>query len=135
MADAIATAGNVKKAAITEAVNPLVEDGRKLIPNVTRVFSAKSDMYVYLQAYEPDATATARPLLAYVTFFQGSAKVMETPPVEMTEGWNPKSQMLPLKLSFPLGNLGPGEYDCELTVLDPDGRKAAFWQAPVMVIP
>jgi hypothetical protein len=43
--------------------------------------------------------------------------------------------MLPLKLSFPLSTLRPGEYECEVTVLDPAGRKAAFWQAPVMVIP
>jgi VWFA-related protein len=135
MAEAIATAGNAKKAAITQAANPLVQDGQKLVPSVTRVFSSKSDMYVYLQAYEPDAAATAQPLLMYVTFFQGSIKVMETPPVAVTEGLNLKSHMLPLKLSFPLGKLRPGEYDCEVTVLDPTTRKAAFWQAPVMVIP
>jgi VWFA-related protein len=135
MADAIATAGNAKKAAITQAANPLVQDGQKLIPSVTRVFSSKSDMYVYLQAYEPDAAATAQPLLMYVTFFQGSTKVMETPAMEVTEGLNSKSHMLPLKLSFPLAKLRPGEYDCEVTVLDPAAQKAAFWQAPVMVIP
>jgi VWFA-related protein len=135
MADAIATAGNAKKAAITQAANPLVQDGQKLIPSVTRVFSSKSDMYVYLQAYEPDAATTAQPLLMYVTFFQGSTKVMETPAMEVTEGFNSKSHMLPLKLSFPLAKLRPGEYDCEVTVLDTAGKKAAFWQAPVMVIP
>lgn len=43
--------------------------------------------------------------------------------------------MLAVKLSFPLGNLKPGEYDCEVTVLDPTGGKIAFWQAPVMIIP
>ena len=32
--------------------NPLVQDGQKLIPSVTRVFSKSRDMYVYLQAYE-----------------------------------------------------------------------------------
>jgi len=135
MADAIATAGNAKKAALTQAANPLVQDGQKLIPSVTRVFSSRSDMYVYLQAYEPDATTTAQPLLIYVSFFQGSIKVMETPPTEVTAGLNSKSHMFPLKLSFPLGKLPPGEYDCEVTVLDPAARKAAFWQAPVMVIP
>ncbi len=134
MAEAIATAGKAKKSAVTQAANPLVQDGQKLIPSVTRVFHAKGDMYVYLQAYEQDATL-AQPLLVYVTFFQGSAKVMETPPVEVMEGWNPKSHMLPLQLSVPLGKLPPGEYDCELTVLDASAHKAAFWQAPVLVIP
>jgi len=135
MSEAIATVGNAKKAAITQAANPLVQDGQKLVPSVTRVFSSKSDMYVYLQAYEPEAAATAQPLLMYVTFFQGATKVMETPAVEVTGGMNLKSHMLPLTLSFPLGTLRPGEYDCEVTVLDPTGQKAAFWQAPVMVIP
>ena len=31
--------------------NPLIQDGQKLIPSVTRVFSRSRDMYVYLQAY------------------------------------------------------------------------------------
>jgi hypothetical protein len=134
MKDALATAGKPAKAAIMQAANPLVQDGQKLIPSVTRVFSSKSDMYVYLQAYEPDA-AEAQPLVAYVSFFQGSAKVMETPPVKIAEGLNPKSHMLPVKLSFPLSSLKPGEYDCQVTVLDPTGQRAAFWQAPVMLIP
>jgi hypothetical protein len=43
--------------------------------------------------------------------------------------------MLPIKLSFSLGQLKPGEYDCEVSVLDATGRKAAFWQAPVMIVP
>lgn len=134
MKDALATAGKPSKAAITQAANPLVQDGEELIPSVTRVFSSKSNMYVYLQAYEAGATIT-RPLVAYVSFFQGSVKVMETPLVRVADGLDPKSHILPIKLSFPLGKLKPGEYDCEMTVLDPTEQKAAFWQAPVMVIP
>jgi VWFA-related protein len=134
MSDALATAGKPKQAAIAQAANPLVEDGQKLIPSVTRVFHSSSEMYVYLQAYQAGAL-TAQPLVAYVSFFKGPVKVMETPMVKVTDGLNPKSHMLPLKLSFPLGKLKSGEYDCEVTVLDPAGRKAAFWQAPVMIIP
>src|ERR1700683_1807653 len=73
MADAIATAGKLRKGAITEGGDPLLEDGQKLIPSVTRVFRSGSEMYVYLQAYEPEV-ASAAPLLVYVTFFQGSEK-------------------------------------------------------------
>jgi hypothetical protein len=122
------------KAAATQSVNPLVQDGEKLIPSVTRVFHSGNDMYVYLQVYEKGATAT-QPLVAYVTFYKGSAKAMETPPVKVADGMDPKSKMLPVKLSFPLSKLKPGEYNCQVTVLDPTAQKAAFWQAPVMVIP
>lgn len=31
--------------------------------------------------------------------------------------------------------LVPGPYDCQLTVLDWAGGKAAFWQAPVFLVP
>jgi VWFA-related protein len=127
--------GNAKKAAVTQAADPLVQDGKKLIPSVTRVFHATSDMYVYLQAYEPDATAAAQPLVAYVSFFQKGVHVMDTPPVKVTQGPNRKSHMLPVMVTVPLSKLAPGEYDCEVTVLDPSGQKGAFWQAPVMIIP
>ncbi len=30
--------------------------------------------------------------------------------------------------------LPPGEYNCQVTVLDPTGQKAAFWSAPVMLV-
>jgi hypothetical protein len=55
---------------------------------------------------------------------------METPLVKVTDGIDPKSHMLPIKLSFPLGKLKPGEYDCEVTILDPSTQKTAFWQSP-----
>ena len=47
-----------------DAKNPLVQEGLKLIPSVTRVFSTKRDMYVYLQAYDggPAAAAGCPPL-------------------------------------------------------------------------
>jgi hypothetical protein len=60
---------------------------------------------------------------------------MQTPPVKVTDGLDPKSHMLPVKLSFALAKLKPGEYNCQVTVLDPTAQKAAFWQAPIMVIP
>jgi VWFA-related protein len=114
-------------------VNPLVQDGQKLIPSVTRVFSTSRDMYVYLQAYERGATST-QPLVAFVTFYRGQAKAFETPPLPVTDGLDAKSKAVPLRFSIPLAKLPPGEYNCQVTVLDPSGQKAAFWQAPVMLV-
>jgi hypothetical protein len=105
-----------------------------LIPSVTRVFSKSRDMYVYLQAYERGATAV-QPLVAFVTFYRGQTKAFETPPLAVTEGLDPKSKALPLRFSLTLNKLPPGRYDCQVSVVDPNGRKAAFWQAPVMLVP
>ena len=49
---------NVKQKIDAEAADPLVLDGQKLIPSVTRVFSKSRDLYVFLQAYERDATTS-----------------------------------------------------------------------------
>jgi hypothetical protein len=133
MADALYNTGKNKEAK-AQLENPLIEDGLKLIPSVTRVFSKNREMLVYLQAYERDAV-TMTPVAAIVTFFRGQQKVFETKPRTITTGMDPKSKAVPLKLAVPLGELLEGEYICQITVLEPAGQKAAFWQAPVKIVP
>jgi VWFA-related protein len=116
-----------------EVTNPLVQEGQKLIPSVTRVFSKSRQMYVYLQAYEPDATAI-QPLVAFVSFYRGPSKVFETPPRAVSDGLNNRLKTMPLRFDLSLDPLPPGAYNCQVTVLDPAGQKAAFWQAPIMVV-
>ena len=117
-----------------EAANPLVQDGQKLIPSVTRVFSKSRDMYVYLQAYEQGAPSV-QPLVAYVSFYRAQRKAFETQPMEVTGGLNNRLKTMPLSFSIALHQLPPGEYFCQVTVLDPTGQKGAFWRAPVMLVP
>jgi hypothetical protein len=125
-----------EKSRIQQSVNPLVQEGVRLIPSITRVFTQKQDMYVYLQAYQQNVE-TARPLVAFVSFYRGQAKAFETPPMQVTEALplNSRLKAMPLKFSFSLEKLPPGEYTCQVTVIDPSGQKAAFWQAPIMVAP
>jgi hypothetical protein len=70
-----------------------------------------------------------------VTFYRGQRKAYETQPVAVTERLNNRLKTAALKFSIGLGKLPPGRYNCQVTVLDPLSRKAAFWQAPVMVVP
>ncbi|HLK48099.1 MAG TPA: VWA domain-containing protein [Bryobacteraceae bacterium] len=116
-----------------DSLNPLVQEGHGLIPSVTRVFRKNRDLYIYLQAYQQFAT-TAKPLLAYVTFYRGQAKAFETSPIKVTESLNNRLKTTPIKFSLPLNKLRAGEYNCQVTVLDPTSQKAAFWQAPVVLI-
>ena len=116
------------------AVNPLVQNSQKLIPSVTRVFSRSRAMYVYLQAYE-GAEAGTQPVAAYVTFLNGQTKVFESQPIVAAPLAGSRLGMTPLSFSIPLDALPPGEYDCQLTVLDPTGQKGTFWQAPVKIVP
>src|SRR6202040_4227409 len=112
---------NVKKND-AQASNPLVYDGQKLIPSVTRVFSRSRDLYVFLQAYERGATTT-QPLIAFVTFYRGGAKTLETAPLPVTDGLEPASKAFPLRFSLPLESLPAGRYDVQVTVVDPAGQK------------
>jgi VWFA-related protein len=117
-----------------ESVNPLVQNGQKLIPSVTRVFSKSRNMYVYLQAYEQGAPGI-QPLIAFVSFYRAQTKAFETQPIEVTDALNNRLKTMPLSFSIALNALPPGEYDCQVTVLDPTGQKGTFWQAPVMLVP
>jgi hypothetical protein len=116
-----------------DTANPLVFEGHKLIPSVSRTFSARQPLYVFLQSYETDS-ASMRPLVAYVAFYQDAAKRLETPPVGVETGRNPVSGAVPIRITAALTGLAPGTYDCQVTVLDPSGGRAAFWRAPIVIV-
>lgn len=125
---------SVRQKLPADAVNPLVFNGEKLIPSVTRVFSKARDLHVFLQAYQRAATET-QPLVAAVAFYKDGAKVYETSPLAVVDGLNPKTKAVPLQFTIPLDAFPIGRYECQVSVLDPTGAKATFWRAPVVIIP
>ena len=125
--DAIYNAAKDKGKA--EAFNPLVNDGQKLIPSVTRVFRKSREMYVYLQAY-----LAGVPVIAYATFYREKAKVFETTPFQVTGAEDNKLKTAPVSFQIPLDRLAPGNYNCQITVLDPASGRAAFWRTPVAIV-
>jgi VWFA-related protein len=116
------------------AAHPLIQDGMKLIPSVTRVFRKDQNLYVYLEAYEPTADAT-QPLMANVSFYRGKVKAFETDPLQVSDGLNAKTKAVPLRFSVPLAKLQAGRYTCQVSVLDPSAQKFAFWRARIVVLP
>jgi hypothetical protein len=125
---------NVKQKVAAEVANPLIYEGQKLIPSVTRVFSRGRDLYVFVQAYQR-GPAGMQPLVAFVSFYRGEVKAFETEPLSVTGGLDPRTKAVPLRFSLPLERFAPGRYDCQLTVLDPAAQKVAFWRAPIVVVP
>jgi VWFA-related protein len=141
--DAIYNASKAKDAAKNNAVDPLVQDGKRLIPSVTRVFSSGHQVFVYFQAYKQQAATSAQvasapttqpPLFAFITLYQSGKKLFETTPKAISP--NTGSRLGTMALNFDLGvdQLPRGKYDCQVTVLDPTTQKAAFWRAPVMLV-
>jgi len=131
LASAVATAEKDKKVL---ANHPLIQDGVKLVPSVTRVFRTDQNLYVYLEAYQP-AAETTQPVMANVSFYRGKVKAFETDPLRVTDGLNPKTKAVPLRFSVPLAKLEPGKYTCQVSVFDPAAQKFAFWRAPIVVLP
>jgi hypothetical protein len=122
----------IKQKVAAEVANPLVNDGEKLIPAVSRTYHSSRPLYVFLQAYERDAAAV-RPLIAYVTLYRGGAKAFETDPLAV-DVWDAKAKALPIRFTIAPDSIALGSYDCQITVLDPSSNRAAFWRAPVVIV-
>lgn len=132
--DALFNAQKSKQEAKANAVDPLTADGYKIIPSVTRVFSRNRPLYVYLQGYEAAGT-TAKPLVAYVALYRGNEKRLETKPLAVTPPTTERLTPVPLSFNVDLQSMEPGDYECQVTVLDPADGKTAFWRAPVRIVP
>lgn len=110
--------------------NPLVSHGTKLLPSVTRVFSASRSLYVLFDAYRMDGVPNG-PLLAYVSLFKGADKVVDSDPVQA----DMTTAVVPFEFTLPLTGLSPGPYTCQVSVLDLGQHKVRFWRLPLQVVP
>ena len=142
----IAGAKNSKKLL---AEDPLVdESGQKVMPNVTRVFRPGQKFTVYVELYDPGVVqlpaqnqgqgqgqgAGLTGVTASLAFYQGDKKVMETPAVRANRV-NPKRPgVVPLRLQTLLKSLPPGQYVCQINVIDQVGHKFAFPRSSIVVL-
>jgi VWFA-related protein len=141
--DALYNVSSNKETARNDAANPLVEDGRKLIPSVTRVFNTDRELYVYLQAYMNDpekdsqgavvTKATPTALVAFASFYRDQKKVFETTPIAVTPEGGSRLGTAEIRFAIGLGKLKPGPYECQITVIDPGTQKASFWRGSVLL--
>jgi len=134
----IATVKNDKKLL---AENPLIDkSGRKIAPNVTRVFRSGQNLFVYLEVYDPvmaenpPENVLVASVAANLQLFQGTQKVMDTPQVRVTRLDSKRESVLPIRLRFQFNDLKPGQYTCQINVIDELGRKFAFPRTPLFVI-
>jgi VWFA-related protein len=141
--DTLFDAAKAKDRQKEDSVNPLMQDGKKTIPSVTRVFSTARPMFVYLQAYKPppattDTKASAtppQPLFAFVSLYLAGNKVLETPPTAVEPNSTSRLGITPLSFNIALDRIPPGSYDCQVTVVDPSNQKTNYWRAPILLVP
>ncbi len=122
----------VKNSRKLTANNPLIADGQKLVPNVTRVFDPGQKMLVYLEVYDPKIpdgmpqNFRRADVEASLALYRDKKKVFETPAVRANRLSEEREGTLPVWLQFPTSSIPPGRYDCQVNLIDEFGRKFAF---------
>jgi VWFA-related protein len=122
--------------------DPLVRNGQQYVPNISHVFSQNQHMYLLYEIYDPareKAAAGAKDnksainLLGSLELIQGSTKVYETPIVQAKQVNVEGRDAVAFELDVPLNGLKPGQYLCQLNVIDDAAGSFAFPRFAVLV--
>lgn len=124
-----AAVGSAEKEKKLLEMSPLVHDGQKLIPSITRTFRKDQNLYVYFEVYGTNAVA------ASLSIFRGKTKAFESDPLRVTQLAPIRDETVPVHFQLPLKQLDPGRYTCQLNIVDEEGRKVTFARAPMVVMP
>jgi len=133
-----AVVGKAEKMSEKQAgANPLIVDGEKVVPNITKVFRRRQNLYVTFDVYDarpdPANTKSRRVRVSMSLFNQKGNKAFEVGPLDATELSGKRPEAVPVKFQVPLKDLAPGRYICQINVVDEVGRKFAFPRAPMVV--
>jgi VWFA-related protein len=112
--------------------NPLVRDGRELVPNVTRVVSSSQHLYFYYEVYEP---ASPVKVMTSIAFFRGRQRAFETPLVQQTEVAGKSGNAAVFQFDVPASAIRPGLYTCQINVVDDSAGTFAFPRLQLLIRP
>lgn len=137
VSDQVAGVKNSKKVL---AQNPLIENGQKLMPNVTKVFHPDQQMLAYVEVYDP-AIPDSLPqnfrraaVEASLALYRDNKKVFESPTVRANRLSEARDSTLPVWVQVPVSKIGPGKYECQVNLIDEFGRKFAFPRSSIAVL-
>ena len=134
VAAAVGAADNNKKLL---ANHPLVEDGQKTVPSITRVFRKDQTLYVYFEVYDPgvDPDRKTPDVLASLELMQGARKAFVSPPVRVNKLAASRPGVAAFSFQVPLARVAAGEYVSQVDVIDALGKKFAFPRNTLVVLP
>ena len=125
--------------------NPLVRDGEEYVPNISHVFRQNQHLYLLYEIYDPaheklpEGHARGEKaginVLSSLELIQGSVKVYETPLVQAKAVNVAGRDAIAVELDVPLDGLKPGQYVCQLNVIDDAAGSFAFPRFAVLVRP
>ena len=131
-----ASVASVEKNKKLLAAHPLIQDGQKLVPSITRVYRTNQNLYVYVEVYDPGLeSSTKKPdVMASLSFFQGKVKTFQTEAVHVQAVSPSRNHMVPVRFEIPLSGLKPGNYNCQVNLVDEVGQKFAFSRSPMILV-
>jgi VWFA-related protein len=134
VASAVGSAGENKKLLVG---HPLVDNGQKTVPSITRVFRKDQTLYVYFEVYDPTPGAGAKTpsLTAELDLLQGARKAFSSPPVRVNKLATTRPGVAPFSFQIPLARVAGGQYVAQLNVIDENGRHFAFPRNSLVVLP
>jgi hypothetical protein len=131
--------------------NLLVRDGAQYVPNVAHVFRQDQHLYLLYEVYDPARNKSApQPaaapgltrregepvhVLTSIEFLSGGVKVYETPMVTASVVNVPTREAVAFQFDVPLAQLKPGNYICQVNVIDDAGGAFAFPRLAMRVQP
>jgi hypothetical protein len=127
----------------SKKTNPLVRAGQEYVPNISHVFRQDQHLYLYYEIYsptrekaaenQPKGTKPGISLLSSLELIQGATKVYETPLVQAKQINVEGRDAVAIELDVPLTGLKPGQYLCQLNVIDDAGGAFEFPRFAVLV--
>ncbi|HKN22014.1 MAG TPA: VWA domain-containing protein [Terracidiphilus sp.] len=124
-------------------IDPLVRNGQEYVPNISHVFRQDQHLYLLYEVYDPTRAKAAaddpkgsKPginLLSSLEVIQGSTKIYETPIVQARAINVEGRDAVSFELDVPLSGLKPGQYLCQLNVIDDAAGSFAFPRFAVLV--
>ncbi len=122
--------------------NLLIRDGQQYVPNVAHVFRQDQHLYLLYEIYDPARSKTAAQpatapgltrregppvhVLTSIEFLSGGVKVFETPLVTADVVNVPGRDAVAFQFDVPLTPLKPGNYICQVNLVDDAGGAFAF---------
>jgi hypothetical protein len=131
--------------------SPLVRDGLEWLPNIAHVFRQDQHLYFLYEIYDPTkqkgvpVPAPAPGLtrrdsgpvhvLTSIEFLSGGVKVYETPLITADTLNDATRDAIAFQFDVPLTQLKPGNYICQVNVIDDAGGSFSFPRMALRVTP
>ncbi len=119
------------------ANHPLIQNGQKTVPSITRVFRKDQTLYVYFEVYDPatDATSKTPSLSAQVELLQGARKAFSSMPARQDKLMPNRPGVSSFNFQIPLAKMAAGQYTAQINVIDEAGKRFAFPRSAIIVLP